>query len=212
MKGSKELSIIFVITIGIISPVWSSILGNIASGGGGGVGYYSSSSSGHHNMNPGAQNLTTSVGKTVYLNCSLHTSAVTSSSHVLDFFEYSLTVTATTTSTTLGPSSILEQLVAFNPTWLKADFVYNQNGAIESHRTENIIVTRKGVVVGEGMRDKAKLIQSPTMGVDRVQTLKLSDIEVKDEGKYICRELSANIDRIFYLNVFCKKKKKFRKN
>ena len=81
--------------------------------------------------------------------------------------------------------------------------MYNQNGMIEAYRTENIIVSRKGVVA-DGLSDRVKLIRPPiSPNGDRLQVLKLSDLEVRDEGKYICRELSANIDRAFYLNVFC---------
>lgn len=150
--------------------------------------------SGGYYSNNVVQNVSISVGKTVYLNCSLQTTIA--EHHLADFFEYS-----SLGQTTVPPPSNELGLLLSNPTWLKADFVYNQNGVVESHRTENIIVTRKGVVA-DSLRDKVKLIQPPSG--DRVQVLRISDVEVKDEGKYICRELSANIDRSFFLSVFCK--------
>lgn len=165
------------------------------------IGYYSSPNLAH--------NLTSSVGKTIYLNCSLLTARSGADFDVFDYSKYvphrsvAGSELTTTTTTTAASELAAASLFGFNPTWLKADYVYNQNGMIEAYRTENIIVSRKGVVA-DGLSDRVKLIRPPiSPNGDRLQVLKLSDLEVRDEGKYICRELSANIDRAFYLNVFC---------
>lgn len=152
---------------------------------------YLSSMGGYYSSLNTAQNLTSSIGKTVHLNCSLYDT--TSSDHfaVADEFEYSAKYASV-------EAQLQQPQLSFNPTWLKADYVYNQNGQVESHRIENIIVTRKGVVA-DVVRHKIKVVNG-----ERVQALKITDLDVRDEGKYVCRELSANIDRAFYLSVFCK--------
>jgi hypothetical protein len=176
---------------------------NFGVGGGGGsgtvIGYYATNT---------AQNISSSVGKTVYLNCSLD------NNELIDY--HNLYSPVKRISKTLGgdgggdfppppPPPAQQQnslLTLFNPTWLKADCVYSQNGVVESHRVEKIIVTRKGIIADTYNKEKIKLMQQ-TPG-ERVQVLRLNELEVKDEGKYICREFSARIDRTFYLSVFCK--------
>ena len=166
----------------------------LSSSGGGGGGYYATNT---------AQNLSSSVGQTVYLNCSLDNTEFD------DFtFQYSKYSAAASAAKRISKSSSSMTIdlggsssTSFNPTWLKAECVYNQNGLVESHRVENIIVTRKGIIA-DSFREKIKLVQAAAP--ERVQVLKLTDLEIRDEGKYICREFSARIDRTFYLSVFCK--------
>jgi hypothetical protein len=90
-----------------------------------------------------------------------------------------------------------------NPTWLKADIVYNQYGHVISYKTENIIITRKGIII-DSLRDKIKLTTTTTNGLGReqFQTLKLNNVNIKSEGKYICREFNSQLDKLFYLNVY----------
>lgn len=114
-------------------------------------------------------NLTSIIGKTVHLNCSLF------------------------------GSQKLPGMPSLNPTWLKADVLYNQLGYVSAFKTENIIATRKGIIV-DMYRNKMKL-QSIS---DKLQILRIDDVDVSDEGKYICREFNSQIDKLFFLNVYCK--------
>ncbi|CAF0762611.1 unnamed protein product [Brachionus calyciflorus] len=121
-------------------------------------------------------NITTSIGKTVFLNCTLNREA-----DVLRFRAIKLTTNA----------------IKLNPTWLKADVAYNQIGLASGYKNEKIIVTRKGIILDD-YREKMRLI---TNSNNNDQVLKISDVTISDEGKYTCREFSTQIDRIFYLSV-----------
>lgn len=143
-----------------------------------------SNSNSYHNL---ITNLSTSVGKTVHLNCSLN-----SMREPID-----LTFLRLKSSTRPDPFGQLK----LNPTWLKADVFYEQNGFISGYKTENIIVTRKGII-SDLHRDKMKLISLNNN--DKTQILKINEVDIKDEGKYICREFNSQSDKLFYLNVFCK--------
>ncbi len=120
---------------------------------------------------PFVSNLSTIIGETVSFNCSVYDNN--------------------------KDENVINSSPRLNPTWLKADVVYNQYGYITAYKTENIIITRKGIIV-DGLRDKMKLITSN----DQFQTLKLVDVNAKSEGKYICREFSSQSDKLFYLNVY----------
>lgn len=87
-----------------------------------------------------------------------------------------------------------------NPTWLKADPILDKYGCASSYNTENIIVTRKGIIAGKN-RQKMKLVSSYH---NQFQSLQISNINANDEGKYICREFNSKNDKQFYLNVFGK--------
>jgi len=119
-------------------------------------------------------NLTSIIGKTVHLNCSLF------------------------------GSQKYPGMPSLNPTWLKADVLYNQLGYVSAFKTENIIATRKGIIV-DMYRNKMKL-QSIS---DKLQILRIEDVDVSDEGKYICREFNSQIDKLFFLNVYCKSNSRF---
>lgn len=121
---------------------------------------------------PFVSNLSTIIGETVTFNCSVY-------------------------DDTNKDENAISHTPRLNPTWLKADVVYDQYGYITDYKTENIIITRKGIIV-DGLRDKMKL----TTGSDQFQTLKLVDVNVKSEGKYICREFISQSDKLFYLNVY----------
>lgn len=118
-------------------------------------------------------NISTIVGESISFNCSLYLN----DEQKRNIINYS-------------PDNKL------NPTWLKADVIYNQNGFITTYKTENIIITRKGIII-DNLRDKMKLTTS-----DQFQTLKLNNINIKNEGKYICRGFSSDTDKLFYLNVY----------
>jgi hypothetical protein len=122
-------------------------------------------------------NLTTIVGKTVYLNCTLGSLINTHNQEDNAFFS------------------------KLNPTWLKADPLYNQQGVVTGFKTENIIVTRKGIIA-DNYKHKLKLINSEQNS--KLLVLKINDVEPRDEGKYICREFNSQVDKLFYLNVYCK--------
>ena len=83
-----------------------------------------------------------------------------------------------------------------NPTWLKADVKYTEQGEVLGYRTENIIVTRKGVIA-EAYRDKIKLSTID----NRIQTLTLLYVNAKDEGKYICRQFDSDFDKLYFIKV-----------
>jgi hypothetical protein len=112
------------------------------------------------------------------------------------------TTTSTTPSSSFKSDYLIKRTLTFNPTWLKADVIYNQFGSLEGYKTENIIVTRKGIIT-DTYRERMKLI---SLG-DKMQVLKINEVDVRDEGKYICREFNSKIDRSFYLNVYCNLKK-----
>lgn len=125
-------------------------------------------------------NITVLVGETVLLNCSLKSQD--SKQKNSNFLENSFHLASLTT---------------LNPTWLKADGKYDQSGEIIGFKSENIIVTRKGVIV-DVLRDKVKLVGLN----DKIQSLKLNEVGAKDEGKYICREFNSENDKIFFLKVY----------
>ena len=120
-------------------------------------------------------NLTVLMGETILLNCSLKLNTKQNNENFL--------------SETL--------LNTLNPTWLKADGKYDQSGEIIAFKSENIIVTRKGVII-DGLKEKIKLVGLN----DKIQSLKIIDIIAKDEGKYICREFNSENDKIFYLKIY----------
>ena len=124
---------------------------------------------------PSISNLSTIVGETVYFNCSLAS-------------EYN--------SNFLSASELNVDEFRLSPTWLKADPVYSQTGWITGYKTENIIVTRKGIIA-DNFREKMKLIKTN----DQFQTLRISNVNVRNEGKFICREFNSQFDKLFYLNV-----------
>lgn len=132
---------------------------------------------GYYSQPANIVNISTLIGKTVFFNCSL------SNDQELNSIKYSFKS-------------------KMNPTWLKADPIYNKYGCPTSYNTENIIVTRKGIIAGKN-RQKMKLVSSYN---NQFQSLQISDINVKDEGKYICREFNSHNDKQFYLNVFGKLK------
>jgi hypothetical protein len=84
----------------------------------------------------------------------------------------------------------------FAPTWLKADARYSEHGKLVDYKTENIIVTRKGVVV-DAYRDKVHL--NTLRG--QVQVLTLMNVDARDEGKYICRRFNSNNDQYYFIRV-----------
>lgn len=159
-------------------------------------------------------NISTVVGKTVHLNCSLVRDSSFGSfnyfrtnKHYDHFKEHSMVdsktqeKTSSTTDRNGGvdlPSKNSKSTLTFNPTWLKADAIYTQYGFLNGYKTENIIVTRKGIIP-DSYRNRMRLIGQG----DKIQMLKISDVEIRDEGKYICRELNSKIDRSFYINVLC---------
>jgi hypothetical protein len=122
---------------------------------------------------PLLNNITVTVGETVYLNCSFQVSH-----SIKDDFGLSSTR-------------------SFMPTWLKADVLYDQSGFINKFEKEKIIVSRRGVIA-DVHRHKMDLINTPDR---QLQILKLTNVAVEDEGKYICREFSSPYDKLFYLNV-----------
>ena len=124
-------------------------------------------------------NLTVLVGETVLLNCSVKTQ---DSKKKKSFLESSFHLSSLTT---------------LNPTWLKAESIYDQSGEIVEFRNEKIIVTRKGAIIGE-YKEKLKLVGLN----DKIQSLRINDVNAKDEGKYICREFNSENDKIFYLKIF----------
>jgi hypothetical protein len=124
-------------------------------------------------------NLTVLVGETVLLNCSVKTQDLKQKKSFLE------------------SSYHLSSLTTFNPTWLKAESIYDQSGDIIEFKNEKIIVSRKGVI-NEEFKEKLKLVGLN----DRIQSLRLNEVNVKDEGKYICREFNSENDKIFYLKVF----------
>lgn len=125
-------------------------------------------------------NVSTSIGNSVILNCSLNNP---------DYFKIR------------SPKSTTN-FFRMNPTWIKADASYDQNGIFKSYQAEKIIVTRKGIIP-ENYRNKMKLISNSNSD----QFLKISNVDISDEGKYICRELSTQIDQVFYVFVQCNFKK-----
>ena len=134
----------------------------------------------YHLRHPGVTNLTTLIGKTVLFNCTL-----SPRDHLSDDL--------TERSTTLFKSRM-------NPTWLKADALHDQSGCIKSYGTENIIVTRKGIIAGSD-HNKMKLISSAS---DHFQSLQISNVNANNEGKYVCREFNSLQDKLFYLSVFAR--------
>ncbi len=146
--------------------------------------HHNNEQQGYYQRPVGVTNLTTIVGKTVLFNCSLSNNFGFSNNHASE-------------NLPSYPSSI-EFRPKLNPTWLKADPIYDNMGCISSFNTENIIVTRKGIIASYD-RDKMKLI-SPIS--NHFQSLQISNINVKSEGKYICREFNSPFDKLFYLNVY----------
>jgi hypothetical protein len=141
---------------------------------------------------PSISNLTALIGETVQFNCSL---ASEYDQNNINLARYSSSIGI------LPPNSNIlgNDFNALTPTWLKADAVYNQYGIINAYKTENIIVTRKGIIA-DALKEKMKLISNN----NNFQTLRISNVNVRNEGKYICRELLSQHDKLFYLNVFCK--------
>lgn len=121
-------------------------------------------------------NITTSIGKNVVLNCSMNSA---------DYFKIR------------SPKSTTSFL-RLNPTWLKSDASYDQSGVFQSYQTEKIIVTRKGIVLA-AYRNKIKLI----INSNSDQFITISDVDISDEGKYICREFSTQMDHVYYVYVQC---------
>jgi hypothetical protein len=148
-------------------------------------------------------NLTSIIGKQVNLNCSLNSDNENSflPSRNKQSFKYSQLRQSPLESAfdTSASTTPIQNPFKLNPTWLKADVIYDQFGMTNSYKTENIIVTRKGIIP-DVYRDKMKLISVN----DKLQILRLNDVDIKDEGKYICREFSSQHDKLFYLNVYCK--------
>jgi hypothetical protein len=98
----------------------------------------------------------------------------------------------------------LNNQIKFKPTWLKADAKYNEHGKFVDYKTENIIVTRKGLIV-DAFRDKIKL---KTVR-NQVQILTITHIGARDEGKYICRGFNSNNDKFYFIQVHGKRLQKF---
>lgn len=150
-------------------------------------------------------NLTSIIGKQVNLNCSLNSDNENNflSNRNKQSFKYSqLRQSPLESAFDASPSTTpVHNPLRLNPTWLKADVVYDQFGMTNSYKTENIIVTRKGIIP-DVYRDKMKLI---TVN-EKLQILRLNEVDIKDEGKYICREFNSQHDKLFYLNVYCKLK------
>lgn len=121
-------------------------------------------------------NLTTSIGKTILLNCTWNNP---------DFLK--IRSLKSTTS-----------FFRLNPTWLKADAAYEHNGVFKGYQTEKIIVTRKGIIL-ENYRNKMQL----STNSNNDQFIKISDVGISDEGKYICREFSTQLDQIYFVNIQC---------
>lgn len=138
-------------------------------------------------------NLTVLPGKTVYLNCTMGGSSNFNSNNNRLFRPLMQDDTSHDES-----NSFFANL---NPTWLKAEPLYSQNGVISSYKTENIIVTRKGIIADQ-FKSKLRLI-SPESST-KMLILRISDIDIRDEGKYICREFNSQLDKLFYINVYCK--------
>lgn len=146
------------------------------------IGYY-------HKPSNTITNITATIGKIVHFNCSFATPESNFNSHL----KYN--------PLRIQSQSFINGFNDFrpNPTWLKADAIYDQNGVTYAFKTENIIVTRKGIIP-DVYKDKMKLLPVN----EQLQILRLNDIEIKDEGKYICREFNSKFDKLFYLNVYCK--------
>lgn len=89
-----------------------------------------------------------------------------------------------------------------NPTWLKADALYDRVGCIKGYGTENIIVTRKGIIAGTDF-NKMKLIGSYN---GQFQSLQISNVNINNEGKYVCREFNSIHDKLFHLSVYGEQK------
>ena len=164
---------------------------------------------------PSVTNLTYAIGKTANLNCSVHQRPQP---------QQRRRDQANMTSTMTNMMMVMPPLPSL--TWLKADMVYDANGrrVDDSFRTEKIIVTRKGIVVAarsssssssssssvdeNGGGDEDNLAGSNmrliTNERGQQQVLQLSDLSPLDEGKYICRDLDSQHDRVFYLNILCK--------
>ncbi len=134
---------------------------------------------GYYRHPPGIINITTLIGKTIYFNCTLN------NEDEQNLVKY---------TSSFGFKSKL------NPTWLKADPLYASNGYISGYKSESIIVTRKGIIV-DAYRDKLRLISSSS---DQFQTLQIANVNVNNEGKYICREFNSQYDKLYYLNVLGK--------
>ena len=133
---------------------------------------------GYYRQPPGITNLTTLVGKTINFNCTLNNDDEKNPVKNMASFAFKSKL---------------------HPTWLKADPIHSITGHINGFRTENIIVTRKGMIA-DIYRDKMKLISHG----DQFQTLQINNVNVNNEGKYICREFNSQYDKLFYLNVFGK--------
>ena len=148
---------------------------------------------------PAINNLTVLLGETVQFNCTLSTSSSSSSSSNGELPSRSKQFNALHSSTPFASSSFsFSADRKLNPTWLKADPIYSQHGLVEGYKSENIIVTRKGIIADNLMRDKMKLITSS----DQAQILKIANVNIRNEGKYTCREFNSQFDKQFYLNVF----------
>jgi hypothetical protein len=140
-------------------------------------------------------NLTTLAGKTIYLNCSLGN--FNSNSRVRPVVRNN---EVDLSGADGGEDSDNKFFAKLNPTWLKADPIYSQFGLVTGYRTENIVVTRKGMIA-DSYKSKLKLIKNEQ---SRMLVLRISDVDIRDEGKYICREFNSQLDKLFYLNVYCK--------
>lgn len=121
-------------------------------------------------------NITTSIGKTIILNCSWNNP---------DFLK--IRSLKSTTS-----------FLRLKPTWFKADAAYEHNGVFKGYKTEKLIVTRKGIIL-ENYRNKIKL----STNSNNDQFIKISDVDISDEGKYICSEFSSQLDQIYFVNIQC---------
>lgn len=147
---------------------------------------------------PAVNNLTVLLGETVQFNCTLSASSSSSTSNG-EQPSRSKQFNALHSSTPFASSSFsFSADLKLNPTWLKADPIYSQHGLVEGYKSENIIVTRKGIIADNLMRDKMKLITSS----DQAQILKIANVNIRNEGKYTCREFNSQFDKQFYLNVF----------
>jgi hypothetical protein len=171
----------------------------------------------NHKLPSSLSNLTAKLGETVHFNCSLAAS-LNYLAHSYDleqlnknsnnfYNRFQASPSSLDPTALSAPSSNFERKFSelkFNPTWLKADPIYNQNGIISGFKTENIIVTRKGIIADQ-LSDKMKLISVN----DQTQMLHLNNLNVRNEGKYICREFNSNYDKQFILNVYGKLRQHF---
>ena len=146
-----------------------------------------SEGSGFYRKSPSITNITAIVGDTVQFNCSLlgfandqnhgrHQSFLTTSSDSPN--QVGKQPPASYTGLLSPFNSFGAADFKLNPTWLKADPIYNQYGIMVGYKTENIIVTRKGIIA-ENLRDKMKLISEND---EKLQILRISNVNIRNEG------------------------------